>query len=133
MEKYVYDGDLSDKNSYATHKFLTVISCGIHINANHITERKKGRNDYHLLYVESGEMICEIDGKEEKILPGGYVLYLPHKRQKYEQNGGICYWVHFNFGALREALAMSCFLLGLYAYFKNEKFTKNVEPINKSK
>jgi len=32
----------------------------------------------------------------------------------------VCYWVHFNFGALREALAMSCFLLGLYHYIKTD-------------
>lgn len=103
MEKYVYDGDVFDRYNYASYKFLTVVSCGVHINVNHITERKKGRKDYHLLYVESGEMVCEIDGKAEKIFPGGYVLYLPKQRQRYEQNSGVCYWVHFS-GSVAEEL-----------------------------
>lgn len=105
MEKYVYDGNVSDKYNYASHRFLTVASCGIHVNVDHITKRKKGRSDYHLLYVESGEMICEIDGKDQSILSGGYVLYFPNQRQKYEQNGGICYWVHFSGSAAEELIA----------------------------
>ena len=56
MEKFLYDGDALDVRSYASYKFLTVASCGVHVNANHITQRRAGRPDYHLLYVESGDL-----------------------------------------------------------------------------
>lgn len=104
MKKYVYDGNVSDTNNYASYKFLLVASCGVHVDVNHITERKLGRADYHLLYVESGEMICQIDGSSQKLYPGGYVLYFPNERQMYEQNGGVCYWVHFSGTAAQEVI-----------------------------
>jgi len=104
VKKYVYDGDAYDKYNYASPKFLVVASCGVHVNVDHITERRTGRADYHLLYVESGEMVCELDGRDIVLSPGGYVLYLPNERQKYEQNGGVCYWVHFSGTAACEIL-----------------------------
>ena len=105
MKKYVYDADAYDKYNYATYRFLLVASCGVHVNINHITERKSGRSDYHLLYVESGEMVCEKNGVTEILRPGGYVLYLPKERQRYEQNSGVCYWVHFSGTAVEELLS----------------------------
>ena len=41
-------------------------------------------------------MVCLFDGKYERIRAGGYVLYPPKVPQEYEQNGGVCYWVHFS-------------------------------------
>lgn len=105
MEKYIYDGNIYDKHNYASPKFLVVASCGVHVNTAHITERRAGRADYHLLYVESGEMVCELGGQDLMLSPGGYVLYLPNERQKYEQNGGVCYWVHFSGTAVEEILS----------------------------
>lgn len=105
MTKPIYDGNLFDRYDYESHKFLNVASCGVHVNVEHITRREKGRQDYHLLYVESGEMICEVNGRQEVLRPGGYVLYSPQMPQTYEQNGGICYWVHFSGSAADEILS----------------------------
>lgn len=124
MEKYIYDGNVYDKHNYASHKFLIVASCGVHVNVNHITQRRTGRADYHLLYVESGEMICQIEGRDITIRQGGYVLYFPKEQQKYEQNGGVCYWVHFSGAAAHEILADA----GLKSnrYFCGDKPQKSV-------
>ena len=105
MTKPIYDGNLLDRYDYESYKFLNVASCGVHVNVGHITKREKGRRDYHLLYVESGEMLCEVNGRQERLRPGGYVLYSPQMPQTYEQNGGICYWVHFSGSAAEEILA----------------------------
>ena len=96
MSKLIYDGNVYDKYNYESYKFLSVESCGMHVNSNHVTKRAKGRRDYHLLYVKSGELKCLFDGKREVLGSGGYVLYPPGAAQEYEQNGGVCYWVHFS-------------------------------------
>lgn len=105
MGKRIYDGNISDRYGGVSYKFLEVESCGVHVDSNYITKRSEGRRDYHLLYVKSGEMICLFDGKYEKIQAGGYVLYPPKVPQEYEQNGGVCYWVHFSGTAAAEAIA----------------------------
>ena len=102
MEKTIYDGDVLDKYSCASYRFLSVTSCGMHVNASHITKRELGRSDYHLLYVESGEMVCKVGEEIFKLHSGGYVIYPPYAPQKYEQNGGVCYWVHFSGTACAE-------------------------------
>ena len=104
MQKTIYDGNALDKYNYNTYKFLSVASAGVHVNVQHITERKKGRTDYHLLYVERGEVICWVNEREYRLSSGGYVLYSPGDMQWYEQNGGICYWAHFSGKAAEEIL-----------------------------
>lgn len=107
MGKLVYDGNALDRYGGTSYKFLEVESCGVHVDSNYITKRSAGRRDYHLLYVKDGEMICLFDGKYEKIRRGGYVLYPPKVPQEYEQNGGVCYWVHFSGTAALEIVADS--------------------------
>lgn len=103
-EKTVYNGDLHDRY-YASYKFAAVASCGVHVNARHVTVREKGREDWHLLYVERGELLCEVDGATERIAAGGYVIYPPRVPHRYEQNGGVCYWVHFSGVSIPEIIA----------------------------
>ena len=105
MGKLIYDGNISDRYGGVSYKFLAVESCGVHVDSNYITKRSIGRRDYHLLYVKSGEMICLFDGKRERIRAGGSVLYPPKVPQEYEQNGGVCYWVHFSGTAAAEIIA----------------------------
>ena len=105
--KNVYDGNLHDKNDYESYRFLAVESCGVHVNNNYITVRERGRRDYHLLYVKSGEIVCLFDGKRERLRAGGYVLYPPSVPQEYEQTEGVCYWVHFSGSACAEVLSES--------------------------
>lgn len=104
MEKEIYNGNLSDVYDPRTNKFLTVISCGVHMDSKHVTVREIGRRDWHLLYVESGEMLVTIDGVCENVGEGDFVIYPPGKPQRYEQRGGVCYWAHFTGTNVREIL-----------------------------
>lgn len=105
--KSIYDGNILDKCNYRSYKFINVESCGVHVDSKHITKRAEGREDYHLLYVESGEMLCLVNGRRERICEGGYVLYPPHAPQEYEQSFGICFWVHFSGACAEEIVADS--------------------------
>lgn len=105
MEKQIYNGDLHDVSGAPSYKFLAVASCGIHKDCQHITVREKGREDWHLLYVESGSMQAIWQGAYTTLEEGGFVLYPPNVPQQYEQNSGICYWVHFSGTAVPEIIA----------------------------
>jgi len=105
--KSIYDGNVLDKYNYESYKFLNVASCGVHVDSKHVTKRAEGRADYHLLYVESGEMLCLVNGRRERICEGGYVLYPPRAPQEYEQCFGVCFWVHFSGAAAEEIVADS--------------------------
>ena len=104
MNKTIYNGNLLDIYDTVSFRFAHVASCGVHMDAKHITVRPKGRSDWHLLYVESGEMLCEIENETVAVGAGGFVLYPPQMPQAYEQNGGVCYWVHFSGTAIPEIL-----------------------------
>ncbi len=104
MNKTIYNGNLMDQYRSDSFKFAHVESCGVHIGAPHITVREKGRSDYHLLYVESGEMLFEVEGEEVTVGAGGCVIYPPRAPQKYEQISGVCYWTHFSGKCIPEIL-----------------------------
>lgn len=111
----LYNGDIYDSKNYISKKFAAVNSCGVHVDAWQHTIRTKGRVDYHLLYVESGELTAELDGKKQVILPGGFLLYPPHVKQDYIQKTGVCYWIHFT-GTKIEELLEDAGLLGVHVY-----------------
>ena len=96
MYKKIYNGNLRDEYRTDVFKFAHVESCGVHIGAQHITLRVHGRSDWHLLYVESGEMLFEVEGHPVTVGAGGCVIYPPKASQKYEQVSGVCYWIHFS-------------------------------------
>ena len=83
-------------------KSLTVSSCGIYqvfSGPTVLTERPKGRNDWQLLYVESGEVSLVLNGKTQVVPKGSVILFAPHQPQYYyyhKANKPIIYWVHFS-------------------------------------
>ena len=110
MYKKIYNGNLKDAYRTDVFKFAHVESCGVHIGAQHITLRERGRSDWHLLYVESGEMLFEVDGAPVTVGAGGCVIYPPRIPQKYEQVSGVCYWIHFS-GKCIDEIVMDAGLL----------------------
>ena len=105
-----YDGDRLDKNNRASDRFLFLNSCGVQTyRAGAIvrTVREKGREDYNLIYVESGILEAEFEGEEAEIHPGGFLIYPPHMRQDYQQHGGTTYYVRFTGTAAEELLQTS--------------------------
>lgn len=80
---------------------LIVGSCGTYrlINRKSLpTHRPKGRVDYQLLYVATGQAHFFFNGEEEIVPAGNIVLYSPREEQKYvyyaEEHPEV-FWVHF--------------------------------------
>ena len=65
---------------------LVVGSCGIYriyTKSQLKTSRPKGRVDYQLLYIASGQAHFYFDGKNQLVGAGNMILYRPDEPQKY--------------------------------------------------
>ena len=76
---YIYDGELRDTRDFASDEPLFVNHCGFSYNKNLAVIREKGRHDFHIIYVISGECKVEIDGKSETMRENGFAIYFPDK------------------------------------------------------
>ncbi len=91
---------------------LIVGSCGNYRLTDHPklpTYRPKGRLDYQIIYIVSGQVHFHFDKAEnETIVTAGHiVLYRPKELQKYEYYGKDkteVYWVHFTGGDVKNIL-----------------------------
>ncbi|MBP3360488.1 MAG: helix-turn-helix domain-containing protein [Clostridia bacterium] len=98
MEK-IYNGDIHDKFNLGSKSFLQVNSCGINFSWENpiITFRKRGRIDYHIVYVSEGCCEAEYDTETIVMKKGGFVLYPPNMPQRYKLNeNSKTVWLHFN-------------------------------------
>ncbi len=95
----IYDGDKRDKNNFGSSSFLQLNSCGIQIkydNEMHIL-RKKGRCDYHILFVCDGDCQVFYEDMYYILKKGNIVLYPPDMPQEYILNKNAkSIWLHFN-------------------------------------
>ena len=94
--------------------YLTVFSCGV----QHPTEkplhviRKKGRIDYHLLYIESGSACVYYEGKARSLTKGQFILIPPGQPQEHIMGkDSVSYWIHFH-GEFAERLLSDSGLSG---------------------
>lgn len=82
-------------------KPLIVTSCGNYKVKNRAevrTSRPKGRKDYQLLYIASGQGHFFINGQERVVSAGNIIVYLPGQPQEYvyfKDDKTDVYWVHF--------------------------------------
>lgn len=89
---------------------LTVSSCGtyhLHTQSSLPTYRPRGRIDYQLLYIASGQAHFYFDHEETIVTAGHMVLYRPKEMQKYVYYGKDqteVYWVHFTGSDVRNLL-----------------------------
>lgn len=93
------DNSLTDAEDFS--RPLVVKCCGNYrfiSRSPQPTYRPKGRSDYQLLYIASGQAHFFFDG-EEKVLPAGHiVLYRPGEFQKYTyyaKDMPEVFWIHF--------------------------------------
>lgn len=117
----IYNGDLRDTTNFKSHSFLQINSCGIQpaTPGEQITYRRKGRVDYHILYVAEGMCEVEYEGKTH-LLRHGFVLYPPHVPQQYiDCENTVKMWIHFNGYYIDEIL-------------KEAKLENGVHPISPS-
>ena len=82
-------------------KPLIVGSCGVYrlrTKERLPTWRPRGRVDYQLLYIASGEAVFYFNGQPKEVAAGHMILIQPKQEQHYEYFGKDkpeVYWVHF--------------------------------------
>ena len=83
-------------------KSLTVSGCGVYeifSGPTVVTERPQGRDDWQLLYIDSGKATFVFDNEEKTLEKGSLVLYPPQQPQFYyyqKAHKPIVYWIHFS-------------------------------------
>lgn len=89
---------------------LFVTSCGTYqllTKPKLPTHRPKGRVDFQLLYIASGQAHFYFNRKEEIVSAGNMVLYRPKEEQRYYYYGTDhteVYWVHFTGNDVKKIL-----------------------------
>ena len=113
----IYNGDLLDTTNMDSSSFLQINSCGIQLPSQRqlITYRKKGRVDYHVLYIAAGRCKIEYEGITH-LIRQGFVLYPPNVSQMYiEYEGTRKIWLHFTGYQVEEILREACLPYGVHA------------------
>ncbi len=83
-----------------------VNECGHYIQEIGGASRPNGRMDYQILYVASGRVFFDLNGKIWKGESGSILIYTPHQSQIYFYDKNVTsdvYWIHF-FGTEAEDL-----------------------------
>ena len=88
-----------NKNSRVSHEMPIVINCAgkISITKPFITHNTSGRLDYYLMYITDGKLNVEIDGENEILTVGDFIIFPPKYKYKYGLSSGSIsyYFVHF--------------------------------------
>lgn len=103
-----YNGEVNDISNIESHRYLQLNSCGISAPAGleRISFRKKGRVDYHIVYVISGQLEAKFQGVTHLLKQGDFLIYPPHTPQEYKDFPDTRRaWLHFNGYAAEDILA----------------------------
>lgn len=103
---FIYDGNFYDNTqNIESNSYLQINSCGFHTFKEQISFRKKGRCDYHILYIIEGTVNVKYNGEYKELSSGNFVLYMPHSEQWYQYfSNSKAFWIHFNGTAVSEIL-----------------------------
>ena len=107
MNSFVYKHVSSSELS--ADKYISVNNFGYYQDITEMkVERVRGRVDYQLIYVKSGELTVGQDAEACRLHDGSICLFRPYEPQIYSVNGikTSYYWIHFSG---REAEAMLSF------------------------
>ncbi len=99
----------SSERDFASSKYLEIGNCGLctDMTTRIFSENRKGRSDYHLLYLVDGTMYFEFDGKRVDLGAGNLVLFRPNEPQVYGSYDGDTvsyYWSYFSGTCVEEVL-----------------------------
>ncbi len=124
----LYHTHRNDTTDFLSGRFLHISAAGIqkHTRFDVTVERKKGRKDYHILYIKSGKAIVFYEGSKEILSEGCFVLYPPHVSQKYiflAHDACESYWIHFSGTAAEEILAEAALSGGIYRITPHESIS----------
>lgn len=96
---YLYDEDL---DIYEMKAPFLVHSCGrisFNRNVDLRIDRKNGRKDYQIIYIQRGKGHFWLNEKEDVLGEGNIVVYYPNERQRYafyHAENAEFYWIHFS-------------------------------------
>ncbi len=91
----------SSDRDFASEKYLEIGNCGLctDMTTRISCENRKGRSDYHFIYIVDGTMFFEFGGKRRNLGAGNLVLFKPGEEQVYGSYDGETvsyYWSYFS-------------------------------------
>lgn len=94
-EYNVEPGGIEDLESY-----LLVNCCGNDMfhHKNFWQRRKQGRNDYYLIYVKRGQLLCNVEGVNYRVREGHIIIIPPHLAHDIYYCDKVyqeVFWLHF--------------------------------------
>ena len=103
----VYFSYGAKSSEFVSDRYLQINNCGfcVGLDSTKIV-RPNGRKDYQLIYVSSGQLEFEHEGKIQLLTGGNVYLFPPDMPQRYRVNGVTTtfYWIHFSGTAAPELL-----------------------------
>lgn len=101
--------DINDRGYEDSSNYITVNSAGYYRfdNKHQIRHREKGRNDYLLVYIHSGQAVIKIDSVVHHLEKGHLFLFHPGEEQYYGQLQQCHienHWLHFTGYGIAEVL-----------------------------
>lgn len=113
---YIWDGNKLDTTNCQIKKYLQINSCGFQCTpAEWTVVREKGRYDYHILLVNSGEIEVQCAGRSQILKKGNFVIYKPGEKQYYTSiSEASSFWVHFGGTSVDEILSSYSLDSGIY-------------------
>lgn len=109
----IVDGSKADTSNFVSEKYLQINNSGFqNFISDSVMIRKNGRQDYHILLLNSGRCEALHNGKLYSLEPGNLIIYEPGEEQKYAfKSESTSLWCHFTGGIVKELLD-SCALSG---------------------
>lgn len=100
---------LGTRNSeFVSQRYLHINNCGFceELDRTNVS-RPQGRIDYQLIYVKSGQLELEANGKWTSLTGGNTYLYRPGTPQQYRIRGitTTFFWIHFTGTSLPDLLS----------------------------
>ena len=122
MQSFFFRRYLNYDQNYGNKDWLYINNFGYYRNIPRsiYTSRSEPRSDYHLLYVENGE-IC-VNGVVVK--NGEAYLFMPNEPQEYtyrQMESSLYYWVHFTGNKVEQLLSHSKILKGVNKSNENKR------------
>ncbi len=97
----MFNGICSDNSDRVSMEYIEMNNYGYFCDLERdlVTRRPHGREDYQLIYVKQGCMVCETEAGERQIPAGSLYLYRPRTPQLYRYTSGegtLYIWFHFS-------------------------------------
>jgi len=102
-----YFGKQQQNSDRVSDRYLCINNCGFHQElARMDVRRPRGRLDYQLIYIQSGQIHFDLDGTGLQLGSGSVFLYRPGQPQFYRIQGTptTFFWIHFTGSAVENML-----------------------------